>query len=136
MESFDVQGQQVALNDPSQNKEDDEPSYDVGIKAGLGGRLPDPFIHGKGDDHTDHKEEERHDDVVEMESEPLGMGKLFGQYLGRLGLDTLVEGIKEMIGQNDHQHIKAPQYVDGKQPIGDDFFLVGKGHGFRFVGLK
>src|SRR5690625_6265764 len=77
-------------------------------------RRTDPFPHRKRNNRSDYKQKQRHDDIIKMEAKPLGMRELSRKKTCDIGIGCFVKISEKTICDDNQQHIKSTQHVDGQ----------------------
>src|SRR5690625_83050 len=96
-------------------------------------RRTDPFPHRKRNNRSDYKQKQRHDDIIKMEAKPLGMRELSRKKTCDIGIGCFVKISEKTICDDNQQHIKSTQHVDGH----DSFtFSDSCTHSFIFLSHK
>src|SRR5271157_4882432 len=72
----------------------------------------------KRQDHADHEQEERKDEVVEAKALPRHMLELLGEFLTCRCAPLLADRPREIVAADDPEHIKTTQCIDREQAFG------------------
>src|SRR5437660_5284947 len=80
-------------------------------------RGPHRFAQGKDERHTDDENEEGKDKIVKVDTLPVLVVQLLRHDTEDTGVGDLIQPMKQVFCADDPKHVKAPEGIQGHQPL-------------------
>ena len=107
-----------AVPDQAQQEEKHNPPRDPQECGGLGMLSLVVLPQRKRQDHANHEEKEREDQVVEMKPLPVDVLELVNELSRDRSRPPFADRPRQPVAPHDPEHVKAPKRVDGEEAFG------------------